>query len=82
MVLNATRRDRKLTKESPGHCEPVTLVTPPDVENPHVRDTTAKLEDVIIAPRANLSKIPRVGRPPHRTRGTSLLSKAMTTEEN
>jgi hypothetical protein len=34
-VLNATYRDHKLTKGSSlAYCEPVTLVTPPDVEQP------------------------------------------------
>jgi hypothetical protein len=42
--LNATRRDRKLTKGSPmAHCEPVTLMTLPDLEQPQVRDTTSQL---------------------------------------
>jgi hypothetical protein len=32
-VLNSTHRDQKLTKGSPlAHCEPVTLVTPTNVE--------------------------------------------------
>jgi hypothetical protein len=42
-VLNAIRRDQKLTKGSPiAHYEPVTLVIPPDVEQQQVRDPTPK----------------------------------------
>jgi hypothetical protein len=55
-VLNATCLDQKLTKRYPlAHCEPVTLVIPPDVELPQVRDTTLKLQDVIAATKPNLS---------------------------
>jgi hypothetical protein len=55
-VPNATRHDQKLTKGSPlAHCEPVTLVAPPDIEQPHVQDTTPKLQDVITAARPNLN---------------------------
>jgi hypothetical protein len=43
-VLNATCCDQKVTKGClVAHCEPVTLVTLPDVEQPHVCDTTPKL---------------------------------------
>jgi hypothetical protein len=31
------------------------LVTPPDVEQPHVWDTTPKLQDMIAAAKPNLS---------------------------
>jgi hypothetical protein len=42
-VLNAAHRDQKLTGESPlAHCEPVTLVTPTDLEQPQDRDLTSK----------------------------------------
>jgi hypothetical protein len=55
-ILIATRRYQKFTKGSLlAHCEPVTLVTSPDVEQPQVRDTTPKLQDVIAAIRPNLS---------------------------
>jgi hypothetical protein len=39
----------------PAHCEPVTMVTSPDVEQPHVQDTTPKLQGVIAAARQNMS---------------------------
>jgi hypothetical protein len=43
-------------KRSPlAHCEPVTLVTPPDVEQSQVRDTAPKLQNVIAAARPYLS---------------------------
>jgi hypothetical protein len=49
-ALDATRRDQKLTKESPlAHGEPVMLVTPPNLEQPQFRDTTPKLQIVIAA---------------------------------
>jgi hypothetical protein len=36
-VLNATCRNQNLTKGSPmAHCKPVTLVTPPQAEQPQV----------------------------------------------
>jgi hypothetical protein len=32
-VMNATHHDQKLTRGSPlAHCEPITLVTPPNLE--------------------------------------------------
>jgi hypothetical protein len=50
-----TGHDQKLTKGSLlAQCEPVTLVAPPKVEQPHVQDTVPKLQDVIAA-RPNLS---------------------------
>jgi hypothetical protein len=49
-VLNATRRDQKLAKGFPlAHCEAVTLVTPPDVGQRQVKDSTPKLKDVMAA---------------------------------
>jgi hypothetical protein len=54
-VLNATRRDQNITKGSPlAHYEPVTLVTPHDVEQSQVRDIAPKLQDVIAAVKLNL----------------------------
>jgi hypothetical protein len=42
-VLNSNRHDQKLKDGSPvAHCEPVTLVAPPDVEQPQVQDTAPK----------------------------------------
>jgi hypothetical protein len=38
-----------------AHYELVTLVTSPDVEQPKVKDTTLKLQNVIAATRPNLS---------------------------
>jgi hypothetical protein len=38
-----------------AHCEPVTLVTPPDAEKPWVQSNTPKLPDVIAAARPNQS---------------------------
>jgi hypothetical protein len=58
-VLNVTRHDQRLTKGSRlVHCERVTLVTPPDVEQPQVRDTTLKLQGVIAAARTSLTRNP------------------------
>jgi hypothetical protein len=43
-VLNATHRDQKLTRGPPlAHCEPVTLFTSPDMEQPQDRHLTSKL---------------------------------------
>jgi hypothetical protein len=36
-----------------AHCEPVALVTPPDVEQPQVQNTAPKLQDVIAAAKPN-----------------------------
>jgi hypothetical protein len=56
-ILNATHRDQKLTTESPlAHCEPVTLVTPPDVERSQARVAISKLPDLIAEARPHLSK--------------------------
>lgn len=42
-ILNATHRDRKFTRASLlEHCEPVTLVNPPHLEQPQVRDSCSK----------------------------------------
>jgi hypothetical protein len=38
-----------------AHYEPVTLVTPPNVERKWVQDTAPKLQDVMVAARSNLS---------------------------
>jgi hypothetical protein len=55
-VLSATLHDQKFMKGSPMvHCEPGMLVTPPTVEQSHVRDTTPKLQDVVAAARQNLN---------------------------
>jgi hypothetical protein len=54
-VLNATRSDQ-LKKGSPlPQCKSVTLVTPPNVEQPYVRDTSPKLQNMIAAARPKLS---------------------------
>jgi hypothetical protein len=56
-VLNATHRDQKLTRGSPlAHCEPVTLVTLPDMGEPHARDSSTKLQDITETVRPHLSK--------------------------
>jgi hypothetical protein len=55
-VLNTTRREQKLMKGfSQTFYEPVTLVTPLGVEEPRVRDTSPKLQDMIPPARQNLS---------------------------
>jgi hypothetical protein len=55
-VLNATHRDQKLTRGSPlAHCEPVTLVTPPDVGQHQDQGPSSKLEDVITAAKPHLT---------------------------
>jgi hypothetical protein len=55
--LSSARCDQ-LTKRSPlAHCKSVTLVTPPNVEQPQVQDTTPKLQDVITAATPNLSEL-------------------------
>jgi hypothetical protein len=56
-VLNATHRDQKLMRGSPlAHCEPVTLVTPSDMGEPHARDPSTKLQDITETLRPHLSK--------------------------
>jgi hypothetical protein len=42
-------------RSSLAHCEPVMLVTAPNVEQPQVQDTAPKLQDVVAASRQNLS---------------------------
>jgi hypothetical protein len=55
-VLNATRRDQKLTKGFPlAHCEAVTLVAPPDVGQRQVKDSIPRLQDVMAAAWPNLN---------------------------
>jgi hypothetical protein len=55
-VLDATHRDQKLTNRSPlAHCETVTLVTSPDLEQPQARDPSSKLQDIPDAARPPLS---------------------------
>jgi hypothetical protein len=55
-VLNVTHRDQKLTRASPlTHCEPVTLVTPPNVGQHQAQDLSSKLEDVITAAKPHLT---------------------------
>jgi hypothetical protein len=55
-ILNATHLDQKLTRGSPlPHCEPVTLVTIPDLEQPQARELSSKLQDVTEAARPHLS---------------------------
>jgi hypothetical protein len=55
-VLNAIHRDHKLTRGSPlARCEPVMLVTPPDVGQPQAQDSSSKLEDVIEAAKPHLT---------------------------
>lgn len=54
--MNATHRDQKLTRGSPlVHCEPVTIVTSPNVGQPQARDLSSKLEEVIAAARPHLN---------------------------
>jgi hypothetical protein len=55
-VLNATHRDQKLTRGSLlAHCEPVTLVNPPDMGEPQARDLSSKLQDITEAAGPQLS---------------------------
>jgi hypothetical protein len=37
-----------------AHCNPVTLVTPPNFEQPQIQDATPELQEVIAAARQNL----------------------------
>jgi hypothetical protein len=53
MLPFATGRSRKDTPLA--NCEPVTLVAPPDVQQPQVQETTPKFRDAIAAARPNLS---------------------------
>jgi hypothetical protein len=55
-VVNAAHWDQKLTRGSPlAHCEPVTLVIPPDMGEPQARDLSSKLQDITEAARPHLS---------------------------
>jgi hypothetical protein len=55
-VLNANRHDLMLMKGFPlAHCEPVMLVTPPNVEQPQVQNIALKLQDVMAPARQNVS---------------------------
>jgi hypothetical protein len=46
-VLNATTLDKKLAKGSPlTHSKPITLVTPPDIQQPQVQDTILTFQEV------------------------------------
>jgi hypothetical protein len=66
-VLNSTHRDQKLTRGSPlAHSESVTLVTPPDLEQPQARHASSKLQDVTEAARVTFKqrRVPGAGRAP------------------
>jgi hypothetical protein len=53
--LNATHCDQQLTRGSLlAHSEPVTLVNPPDFEQPQAQDANSKLQDVTQAARPHL----------------------------
>jgi hypothetical protein len=55
-VLNTTRRNQKLTKiSSLAHCELVTLVTLPEVEQPQAQDSSPKFPNMLAAARSYLS---------------------------
>jgi hypothetical protein len=55
-VLNTTHRDQKLARGSPlAHCEPVTLVTSPDLDHRQAPESSSKVQEVIEAARSNLS---------------------------
>jgi hypothetical protein len=55
-ILNDTHRDQMLTRGSPlAHCEPLTLVTRPEVAQPRVQDLSPKLDDVITVARPHLT---------------------------
>jgi hypothetical protein len=57
-VLSATCHDQELIKGSPVvHCEPVTLVTPRNFEQPCAQDTTPVLQDVIAAARPEFEEL-------------------------
>jgi hypothetical protein len=54
-VLNTTLHDQKLAKGFlVARCEPVALVTQPDVAAPQDQDTSPNLQDMIVAARPNL----------------------------
>jgi hypothetical protein len=55
-VMDATHTDQKLKRGSHlAHCEPVTLVTSPDVEQPQASDIKPKLLGVTTAARPHLN---------------------------
>jgi hypothetical protein len=55
-VLNATHRDQKLTRGSLlAHCEPVTLITPPDVGQCQTQEPGSKAKEVVTAAKPNLT---------------------------
>jgi hypothetical protein len=54
-VLNPALHDQKLAKGFPvARCEPVALVTQPDVAVPQDQYTSPNLQDMIMAARPNL----------------------------
>jgi hypothetical protein len=56
-VLNSTRRDQKLTRGSTlAHCEPVTLVTTPDVKQNRAQVPRSRLKDIIPEAKPHLTK--------------------------
>jgi hypothetical protein len=55
-AFNATYPDQKLTRGSPlAQCDPVTLVTTPNFEQPQARHLSSKLHDITEAARTHLS---------------------------
>ncbi|XP_023701466.1 uncharacterized protein LOC111861267 [Cryptotermes secundus] len=55
-VMNVTHKDQKLGRGSPlAHCEPVTLVALPEMEQPPAPGLTPKLADVTTAAKPHLS---------------------------
>jgi hypothetical protein len=55
-AFNATYSDQKLKRGSPiTHCDPVTLVTTLDLEQPHAGHLSSKLEGITEAARPHLS---------------------------
>jgi hypothetical protein len=55
-VLNSTHPDQKLTKGTPlAQREPVTLVTPPDLDRQQDHESSSKLQDMTEAVRPHLS---------------------------
>jgi hypothetical protein len=53
-VLNTTLHDQKLARGFPvARCEPVPLVTQPEVTEPQHQDTSPNLQDMILAARLN-----------------------------
>jgi hypothetical protein len=56
-VLNATLQDQELTRGSTlAQCEPVMLVTMPDVEQTRAKVPRSRLEDIIAEAKPHLSK--------------------------